>query len=329
MINLIKIATIGTSNITKEFLESAKKNPYIKVVCCYSRNILKAKEFIIDNNLSTAKAVDSFTTIVNEVDAVYIASPNGLHYEQSKYFLSQQKHVFVEKPITFTYNEALELTQIAQMNNVILMEAYKTIHVPQFEHLNDFVTNYSPFLATFSMNQYSSRMEKVKMGDYSSVFDYKLGKGSTYDMLVYPVEMAIALFGPVKEVKAMGQKLPNKSGLTDVVILRHETDVLVNIMCSKAAHGRVWSEIMSEDGTLYFESCTRLNNIKLYDFNSDLNSVLFEANDQKPFDYELSVFVSMIQKNNFVLRDYLLQISCESVRVLNLVEKNQEEIGEN
>ncbi|GAA6238559.1 MAG: hypothetical protein SPLM_06760 [Spiroplasma phoeniceum] len=40
--------------------------------------------------------------IVSEfIDIIYIASPNGLHYQQAKYFLQQQNHVLVEKPATF------------------------------------------------------------------------------------------------------------------------------------------------------------------------------------------------------------------------------------
>jgi hypothetical protein len=55
-------------------------------------------------------------------------------------------------------------------NKVILMEAFKVIHAPQYSFLDDFVKKYAPFAATFSTNKYSSRMPDVKNGIFKSVF---------------------------------------------------------------------------------------------------------------------------------------------------------------
>ncbi|AGR42098.1 Gfo/Idh/MocA family protein [Spiroplasma diminutum] len=325
---MIKFGTIGTSKITDKFIKSAIKNPNCKIVCCYSRDKSRAQELIRNNKLY-AKAADNFDLMLDEIDAIYIASPNGLHYEQAKYFLTQQKHVLLEKPLTLTFNQSLELFEIAKRNNVFLMEAYKTFHCPQFSHLFEFVKNYQPFIANLNLNRYSSRMEKVKMGQLDSVFDAQLGKGSTYDMLIYPVELSIALFGPVIEVKAMGQKLSNGSGMNDCVILKHESDVLTNIVCSKASRGIIESEMLSDIATLTFKNVIELEEISLYKTNSQEVQLVHKTNTDKDlFEYEISVFLKMIYENDFNLRDYLLDISCETVRVLNLVESNQEKLGE-
>ncbi|AOG60556.1 hypothetical protein SHELI_v1c06050 [Spiroplasma helicoides] len=326
---MIKVGTIGTSEIVTKFINATKESEELKVTCCYSRNKERAKEFIKSNDL-LAKPVDSFEVLIDEVDAIYIASPNGLHYQQAKYFLSQQKHVLLEKPLTLDYKEACELAEIAEINDVILMEAYRTVHLPHFATLLNACTTIQPFLANFSMTQYSSRMEKVKQGIYDSVFDSKLGKGSTYDMLVYPVELAISLFGPVKEVKSMGLKLPNGSGLNDVVILKHASDVIVSITCSKAAKGKNYNEILSDQATIQFKDCTNLRKMSLQKILEKNASELFNENDDvNPFVYEIKSFSKMINENNFSLRNYLLDISCETIRVLNLVEYNQGKIGEN
>ncbi|QGS51911.1 Gfo/Idh/MocA family protein [Spiroplasma tabanidicola] len=325
---MIKLGTIGTSEIVKKFVNSAKKNSNLKVLCCYSRNKEKAKNFIIENDLA-AKAVDSFEVLVDEVDAIYIASPNGLHYEHAKYFLTQQKHVLLEKPLTLNYDQACELAQIAEMNNVFLMEAYRTAHLPQFKKLLDSCQNYQPFLANFSMTQYSSRMEKVKHGIYDSVFDENLGKGSTYDMLIYPVELAIALFGPVKEVKSMGLKLPNGSGLNDIVLMKHTNNVLVNITCSKASEGLNYNEILSDHITISFLDNSHLKEISIKKRVNDTREMLYEQKEPMDyFEYEIKVFVKMILENDISLRNYLLDVSCEAIKVLNQVEKNRDKLGE-
>ncbi|KAJ3632083.1 hypothetical protein Zmor_024804 [Zophobas morio] len=318
---MIKFGTIGTSMISEEFISVAKQNQNVKVVSCYSRSKEKAKEFIKANELK-ARAFDNFQEMANEIDAVYIASPNGLHFEQAMYFLQQQKHVFLEKPLTLDVKQAQQLYEVAMKNKVILMEAFKLIHAPQYNFLDDFVKKYSPFAATFSTNKYSSRMPDVKKGIFNSVFDEKLGKGSTYDMLVYPVELAISLFGPVKEVKSMSSQLSNGVNFVDAVLMKHESNVITNIMCSKSSNGLVGSEILSDEGTISFQEVLRLNKINLYDIEEKKNYNLFDDDKEDMMKYELDVFAKMVLEDDLQLSDYLLKISCETVRVLNIVEQN-------
>ncbi|QHX35902.1 Gfo/Idh/MocA family oxidoreductase [Spiroplasma sp. TIUS-1] len=320
---MIRFGTIGTSWITEEFLQEAVKSKIIKFTCLYTRDKNKGKLFVEKNKMFKTTVVTSFQDMIENIDAVYIASPNGLHYEQAKYFLAQQKHVLVEKPITFTYEESIELAQIAKMNNVILMEAMKTIHLPQFGELIEFNNKHNAFCANLSMNQYSSRMPDVKNGIYKGPFDEILGKGSTYDMLIYPVALAIALFGAAEEVKSFGQKLLNNTNVNDAVIIKHENGTLTNIMCSKSATGVIGSEILSEDATLSFGALTMLEDIKIYNRLTNENKILFKKNEESGFKYILDLFIKMILNNDFKLRDNILSLSCEIIRVLNMVEDDQ------
>jgi predicted dehydrogenase len=61
------------------------------------------QKILSPNNKLKARAFDNFQDLADNVDAVYIASPNGLHFEQAMYFLSQQKHVFLEKTPCFYF----------------------------------------------------------------------------------------------------------------------------------------------------------------------------------------------------------------------------------
>lgn len=320
---MIRIGTIGTSWITESFIQEGMKSKILKFTCLYSRDKNKGKAFIEKNKMAKTKVVTSFQDMVDSIDAVYIASPNGLHYDQAKYFLAQQKHVLVEKPISFTYEESLELAKIAKMNNVILMEAMKTIHLPQFNELIEFNNKSNAFCANLSMNQYSSRMADVKNGIYNGPFDEVLGKGSTYDMLVYPVALAVALFGAADEVKSFGQKLLNNTNVNDVVIIRHENGTLTNIMCSKSATGIIGSEILSEDATLSFGALTMLEDIKIYNRLTKKSEQVFKQNKERGFKYILDLFITMVLNSDFELRDNILSLTCETIRVLNMVEKDQ------
>ena len=70
-----------------------------------------------------------------QVDAVYIASPHGTHYEYAKRCLENKKHVLSEKPLVFFKERAVELYDLAKKNKCVLLEAIKTAYCPGFSQL--------------------------------------------------------------------------------------------------------------------------------------------------------------------------------------------------
>ncbi|MFQ9248755.1 MAG: Gfo/Idh/MocA family protein [Clostridium paraputrificum] len=93
----IKFGIIGTSNISHWFLDGAKECKDFELVGVYSRSLSKAKEFgkqyrakiFFDNLEEMAKC--------EEIDAIYIASPNAIHASQAILCMNNKKHVLVEK----------------------------------------------------------------------------------------------------------------------------------------------------------------------------------------------------------------------------------------
>ena len=70
-----------------------------------------------------ARLFDSYEAALADpdIEAVVIATPSGLHYEQAKMALLQKKHVFVEKPLAESVEEATELTRLAEASGLTLM----------------------------------------------------------------------------------------------------------------------------------------------------------------------------------------------------------------
>ncbi len=60
----------------------------------------------------------------SEVDAVYIATPNSLHYENCRMCLEAGKHVLCEKPFTLCVDQAEELYELAEEKGLFIMEAF-------------------------------------------------------------------------------------------------------------------------------------------------------------------------------------------------------------
>ena len=86
---------------------------------------MKTKVHIIGNGRwgnVLKKNIEPMVSFVepNEADWIIISTPNDLHYEQTKHWLSQGKNVFCEKPLTLSYDSAVQLYEIADSFKVKL-----------------------------------------------------------------------------------------------------------------------------------------------------------------------------------------------------------------
>lgn len=326
---MIKIGIIG-EGYSDDFFEDIAMMIDIEIRCIYSSSLSRAKEIIKEKQL-IAKPTNLFETVVDEVDAVYICSVPKLHYDHAKYFLQQQTHVLIEKPLSLSFDQACELYEIAKKNNVVLLEAQYLLHTPIISSLFECTQKTQPIFANFNVSKLTPHLEQIKNGNFLGVFDEQIGKGITYDLLTYPVSLAVSLFGKVREVKAMSLNLSNNLAISNIVILKHENDVLVNIFCSATLQTSLKSEILSEDMTVIIDDITKIDEIKIFDNFKNNCIQSFESKTLNKFNsmiYLMRVFVKMIKSNENQLNDYLLGVSCEIIRVLELIEKNQNYIGE-
>ncbi len=83
----------------------------------------------------------SYDDVINadNIDAVYIALPNHLHFCWGKQVLQSGKHLLCEKPLVMTLAEALELKQIAMEQGLILMEAFMYRFHPQHSEVRKLI----------------------------------------------------------------------------------------------------------------------------------------------------------------------------------------------
>ncbi|OGO20822.1 MAG: hypothetical protein A2144_03490 [Chloroflexi bacterium RBG_16_50_9] len=88
------------------------------------------------------KATTSFKQFIqNGVDAVFIATPVNAHYQLAREALLNDKHVLIEKPMTTTSQEALELIEIAEKRGLVLMVGHTYVYHPAVEFLGEIVRN--------------------------------------------------------------------------------------------------------------------------------------------------------------------------------------------
>ena len=122
MENKIVIAVIGCGRIAQNAhfpAFSQMDNIRVKYACDLieeKANAMKEKYAFVENVITDYK----IALADNEVDCVYVLTPNYAHYTVTMDALRAGKHVFCEKPITVNYALSKEMEEEAEKQNKIL-----------------------------------------------------------------------------------------------------------------------------------------------------------------------------------------------------------------
>ena len=185
---MIRCATIGTNFVADWFMKAVQACDGITCSLVYSRNRETAEAFCGKHGAGRWCTDLMEVAEAEDVDAVYIASPNSLHYEQAALMLSHGKHVLCEKTITSNEAELKELIRIAGENRAVLMEAMRSVHEEGFLRLREVLPMVGTIRrASFQYAKYSSRYDKFKEGIIENAFNPEFSNGALMDIGVYCV----------------------------------------------------------------------------------------------------------------------------------------------
>lgn len=126
---------IGPGFIADMFAEALAPSPRGRLYAVASRDVAKAQTFA--DKYAAPMAYGSYQEMLNDdkVDAVYIATPQSLHYAQAKMCLEAGKHVLIEKPLTINAAQSERLITLAQGENLLLQEGLWSRFMPCFEQV--------------------------------------------------------------------------------------------------------------------------------------------------------------------------------------------------
>ncbi len=132
---------LGCASIAKnEVIPAIKSVQGSKLIAVASRDLKKAMEFA---QIFDCTAIDSYETLLkrDDIDAVYIPLPTGMHFEWAVKALENNKHVLVEKSATTSLEEAEKLIQLAQRKNLAIIENFQFQHHSQHQSVAELISN--------------------------------------------------------------------------------------------------------------------------------------------------------------------------------------------
>ncbi len=260
----IKYSVIGTSWITKSFIEGAKYIDGLQLDGVYSRSEEKGKAFAQQTGAKRVfKSIEEVAD--SDTDFVYVASPNSCHYEQCKFLLENKKHVICEKPIAITPEEFSKLFFLAEENNVRYFEAIMYMHNPARYLLKEAVSELGNVTtAHFEYSQLSSKYDDLLSGGMPNIFNPQMKTGALNDLGIYCVYPAIDLFGIPDSVIAEQNFIFTGADSSGAAILKYK-DKIVTVSYSKVAEGRASSQVLGDNGSVTIDSVSQLKGINKFD----------------------------------------------------------------
>lgn len=292
---MVRFGIIGTSSISDKFVEALKTIKKCEVTAVYSRSVEKGDYFATKHDIKTIYLSLEEMAESQKVDAVYIASPNGLHPSQAIKMMENGKHVICEKAIAPTVKELDEMIRIAKENNVVLMEAMRPTLNPNFNIIKESLEKIGPVRGiTASYCQYSSRYDNLKKGELTNIFDPKFSGGALYDIGVYPLYFTIGMFGVPDEYIGGNYLVSSGADGYGNIILKYN-DKIASITYSKITDSKLPSEIQGEKGSIIIEKLSTVKGIKILyrDGREEKIEIEIHKNDMV---YEAIEFINLIKK---------------------------------
>lgn len=258
----MKIGTIGTGNIVTWVMTEAVRTAGVTYEAIYSRG--EATGRALAERFGVSKVYTKLEDMLADpaVDWVYVASPNSLHYAQTKAALESGKHVICEKPFTPTRAQAEELAALAERKGLFLLEGITTLFQPHFARIRENLSKIGPVRqVSCTFCQYSSKFDALMAGQTPNVFNPAFAGGALMDINLYNLYFVYGLFGMPETLHYYPRRHANGVDLGGVAVLEYPGFVC-ECTGAKDCKGENGAHIIGEKGFIRVENpvsmCTRV-----------------------------------------------------------------------
>ncbi|MGL4772042.1 MAG: Gfo/Idh/MocA family protein [Clostridium sp.] len=319
----INFGIVGTGKISHWFIDGAKHDERFVFKGLYSRTEESGKNF-----LKVYKDVKLFTNLDDmikdeDIDAIYIASPNSMHSSQAIRAMELGKPVLCEKAFAGNYDEARKMVDISRKNEILLMEAMRVTALPNFLKIKENLHKIGKVRKYIANNcQYSSRYDNFKSGIIENAFKRELANGSLMDIGVYGVHPMVALFGKPNSIKTEGLLLHTGVDAQGTLLCKYD-DMEGVINFSKITNSYLPSEIQGEEGSILINKIASCTEIKII-YRDGREEMISESQIDEDIFYEVNEFINLLESNK---KESNLTSLDNSLIVMEIMDEARKQMG--
>ena len=260
----MKVGIIGCGNIFQHYLKNASKFAHIKILACASVDVAEAKATASEFGLR-AMSVDEITED-REIGLIINLTPPQFHAEVSMRVLNAGKHVYSEKPIAISLEEAKQILDLAAKKNLrvgcapdtILGDSHQACRKIIDSGLIGQVISGTAFMMTRGPESWHP----------NPFFFYQHGGGPMLDIGPFYISALVNFLGPVRSVFAhvnnsipervagaephVGKKIPIEvpTSYSGVVEFQNNSTINCNINWETLKHSHPPIELYGPQGSV-------------------------------------------------------------------------------
>jgi len=217
----VNIGVVGVGHLGFHHATHLSKIKNANLVGIYDIDSKRSDE--VSKQLSVP-SFESLDLLIDRVDALSIVTPTSTHKTVAEKCIQNGKHVFIEKPITTTVNDADHIIQLAKSNNTI-------IQVGHIERFNP------ALLALSSLEIQPKYIEVHRMAPFMS-------RGTdvpvVLDLMIHDIDLVLSFIdSPVKDIYANGVSIMTSSVDIANARIKFNNGSIANITSSRVAKDRV------------------------------------------------------------------------------------------
>ena len=233
-----------------------------------------------------------------EIDVIYLASPNDVHFSQCIDVLRAHKHVICEKPFGSNLHEFIQVMEVVNDTKHFCFDAMTVMHLPNLKVLKEALVKIEPIkLMNSAMVQYSSRYDVLLQGTLPNIFDLDHSGGALMDLGVYPMGLSIALFGKPESLHYECNRYVNGIDLSGVLTLKYPDKVVVCVI-GKDSRGQNFTYISGEKGALVVpEQASRIVSVQLVTPYDTVELGVEQA--KNAMVHEIQAFANILKNNDW------------------------------
>jgi len=217
----LKVGVIGTGHLGKLHVKMFKEIDNCECVGVFDTNLIQSESAAAEFRV---KYFENEEDLLNSVDAVSIAVTTSSHFEVAYRCLQKGKHIFIEKPITSTINEAEKLVELAGEKKLNLQVGHIERFNPALVSLEKYISN-PVFIETDRLSQFNPRGTDVAV---------------VLDLMIHDIDIILSFIrSDVKKIDANGVAVVSDNFDIANARIEFENGAVANVTASRISQKKM------------------------------------------------------------------------------------------
>lgn len=288
----MKFGILATGPMAQTFTDTLAKMAEVELYAVASRSLDKAIVFKEKNHFT--KAYGSYLELLEDenVEIVYIVTPQNTHFELMKMCIEHNKPVLCEKAFTLNANQAKEIKRLANEKKVFVAEALWPRYMPSRKIIDEAINSGiigTPKVLTGNLS-YIIYMNK-------RIVDINLGGGALLDVGVYGLNFALMHFGTdIAKIDSSVQFTDTGVDGQETITLHYSDGRIASlthgIYSRSDRKGIVWGD----KGYLVIENINNPSSVDAYDTSDNLLKHYDIPKQISGYEYEIQECIDCIKQ---------------------------------